>query len=280
MLATATTTWVPVLTSEAGLCLTTKKWQEAKVDTAVYYLDALLLKPGLSLLQDLPSLALYTNWPGHMIINASRLKANKEGTITLISPYNGSKLSLEYSQLMALIKHLKPQILILPPDILKHYPQILDNWNKEIIPYFSSNDLPLNNHSSSYGIYFQIEANFLAVKETLQKYSQHQRYVQGVLNLEQINELRLLGIPLIESEVPTQLGLEGLVYGNKELIDLKEAAHALSFTKLKTDCLCPTCSAELTRAYLHHLFAHTPLLCQRFLIQHNAFYVQNFLNRG
>jgi queuine tRNA-ribosyltransferase len=272
--------WVPVLTSESGLCLTSSNWQEAKIDTAVYYLDALLLKPGLNILKNLPNLADYTNWSGEVIINASRLKANRVGEISLKSTYDGSKISLDYPQLMALIHHLKPQRVILPSDVLKHYPQLWDSWDKNLIPYLSSNDLPIDDPSIIYGVYFQVENNFISVKEQIQSYKKYLCYVQGDLNFEQIQELNALGIPHIESELPSEYGLNGLAYANERLIDLKEVANVLSFNQLCEQCQCSTCSEKLTRAYLHHLFAHTPLLAQRFLIQHNAYYVQNYLNKN
>jgi len=77
----------------------------------------------------------YTNWSKQIIINASRLKANKEGIITIVSPFDGSKLRLGYEQLINLIHQIKPHIVILPDTILKNYPQIWTNWNPKIIPY-------------------------------------------------------------------------------------------------------------------------------------------------
>ena len=48
--------FIPVLTSEAGTCLTLKNWQEIGVEVAAYYLNSLLTKPGLQLLTHLPNL--------------------------------------------------------------------------------------------------------------------------------------------------------------------------------------------------------------------------------
>ncbi|RUR08503.1 queuine tRNA-ribosyltransferase [Legionella sp. km772] len=273
-----TSNWVPVLTSESGLCLTTANWQEAKINTAVYYLDALLLKPGLSLLKKLPNLGSYVNWPGKIIINASRLKANKVGEINLKSPYDGSKITIDYLQFIDLINHLKPDQLILPPAILKHYPQLGGLLNPNIFTYLCNKDLPVD-ASSNYGLYFQVENNFTSLIEELKKYiNTHSCYVQGALDFEELQELAALSIPYIESEQPSEQGLNGCAYAQEGLIDLKELRHALSFTKLSDDCECSTCNDKLTKAYLHHLYHHTPLLAQRFIIQHNVDYVQNVLN--
>lgn len=270
-----TSNWVPVLTSESGLCLTASNWQEAKINKAVYYLDALLLKPGLSVLKTLPNLANYVNWPGELIINASRLKGNKLGEITLKSSYDGSRVTIEYQQVIDLVNHLKPKAIILPDDILKHYPQVGDVLDSSIIAYFNSKNLPST--SLKHGIYFQVENNFTEILEQLEKHKDLSCYVQGALNLSQLKNLARLGVPYIESELPSDKGLNALVYADDEVLDLKDTSHALSFTELSKQCRCSTCSAKLTRAYLHHLYAHTPLLAQRFLIQHNAYYVQNVL---
>ncbi len=52
-------------------------------------------------------------------------------------------------------------------------------------------------------------------------------------------------------------------------IDLRLSSERMNFNVLDPNCSCPTCTQKLTRAYLHHLLQHTPLLCQRFLILHN-----------
>lgn len=271
-----TSNWVPVLTSESGLCLTASNWQEAKINTVVYYLDALLLKPGLSLLKKLPNLAGYVNWPGELIINASRLKANKLGEITLKSTYDGSKITLEYQQIIDVINHLKPKAIILPEDILKHYQQLEDVLDSSITAYFNSKNLPST--SLKHGIYFQVENNFTEIIEQLEKHKNVPCYVQGALSLSQLKGLTGLSVSYIESELPSDQGLNAFVYADDEVVDLKDSMHALSFTELSTQCQCSTCSAKLTRAYLHHLYAHTPLLAQRFLIQHNAHFVQNLVH--
>jgi queuine tRNA-ribosyltransferase len=270
--------WIPVLTSEAGLSLTTENWQEIQVNTASYYLDALLLKPGLSVLKTIPDLASYVNWSGPIILNASLLKGNKEGIITLVSPFDGSKIRLAYPQVIDLINHLKPAIAILPPEILKDYPQIWDNWNKDIMPYISGNHLLEDKLPLSYGVYFTLDDS-LNIKKHLENYQHVSRYAQGSLSRELISELSQMGVHYLESNEPARLGLDGLVYCAEGIIDLKEEQHALQFEQIDSQCDCCTCSAQLTKAYLHHLFLHTPLLCQRFLIQHNGHYVQNSLRK-
>lgn len=264
--------WAPVLTSDAGLCLTPNNWHEVNVQTVVYYLDALLFKPGLDVLHSISNFAHYTNCSGEVIINASTLVANKEGTIILRSPYNGSKLSLNYPQLIKLINHLKPSRVILPRGIIKNYPQIWDEWNQEIVPYITNEDLVGDTPSMHYGVYLSIsESSF---DEHLQANAHLLRYVQGALSLASMKELSQKENLIMECEEPTEYGFLGLAYDGLNVINLKEDKHALSFEKINSSCQCPTCASNLTKAYLHHLYAHTPLLCQRFLIQHNAWSAQ------
>lgn len=73
------------------------------------------------------------------------------------------------------------------------------------------------------------------------------------------------------TDVPAAQGLAGffITASGYESISAEEFSNA--FTPLAADCSCPVCTQGLTRAYLHHLYAHTPLLAQRFLVQHNIF---------
>lgn len=64
-------------------------------------------------------------------------------------------------------------------------------------------------------------------------------------------------------------GFDGFFYNDRQRISIQSAEMALDFNPLQQDCPCPACHEGLTRAYLSHLYQHVPLLCQRFLIQHN-----------
>ena len=76
---------------------------------------------------------------------------------------------------------------------------------------------------------------------------------------------------LIETDEPGQDALQGIVYETVNKINLADSTYSMDFKLIDNDCECPTCAQNFTRAYLHHLYHHTPLLCQRFLIQHNVF---------
>lgn len=266
------TKWVPVINSEAGLSLTSLNWQEAMVDTVVYYIDSLLLKPGLKLLKEISTFSEYIDVPQTIIINASRLKANKEGVITLVSPYDGSKVRITLKEVIALINHLKPHCAILPPNIVRDYPDLWLNWDRQIKPFLLFEDLE-NNQEQEQNIYFNLSQKIDIPH--FDSYKNFEIYVQGDLSFEVIKNLQSEGVDYIESDLPAKDGLEGLVYNKDTVISIKEESYSLDFEPISQNCACPTCSAPLSRAYLHHLYLHTPLLCQRFLIQHNAWIVQN-----
>ncbi|KTD74011.1 tRNA-guanine transglycosylase [Legionella tucsonensis] len=266
--------FIPVLTSEAGLCLTTANWQEVKITAASYSLEHLLYKPGQDLLEKISDLALYLACPGAQVINAMSLIANKEKVYIFKSPYDGSRVKLTAEKLIELIHHIKPNAVILPQNILRDFPQIWDNWNDAIVPFIDANDLEKYEVVTSHGVYFNVldELNW----EQLEQWSHLTRYIIGRFDPELINRLYDKGIEFIETDEPAQAATQGKVYSQEGIVNLTDSKTRVQFEMIDADCVCPTCSQQFTRAYLHHLLQHTPLLCQRFLIQHNVFYVQNF----
>lgn len=270
--------FIPIMTSEAGLCLTAVNWQEVKTTSIVLYLDSLLLKPGYDLLKKIPDLSQYMGWSGATILNAAQLLANKEGIFTLTSPYDGSKLKLTCAQLIEIILHIKPNAVILPQKIVQAFPQIWDNWNESITPIIAVDDLLKQELHRAHGVYFHwnnalSKDTFL---EQLKKWSHLPRYVAGHLSLEFMAHLKDEGIEFLESNEPAAAGMHGKVFSQKGIVDLTEDSTAMQFETIDSECTCPTCSQQLTKAYLHHLFLHTPLLCQRFLIQHNVYYALSY----
>ncbi|MBA3537614.1 MAG: hypothetical protein H0T84_13570, partial [Tatlockia sp.] len=100
-------------------------------------------------------------------------------------------------------------------------------------------------------------------------------YLSGAFNLMQSHELIEHGVKWIESDKPTSDALLAQVYGETNSFSLLDSAMANQHQPIIVHCECPTCGQKLTRAYLHHLFLQTPLLCHRFLIQHNAHFFKN-----
>lgn len=78
---------------------------------------------------------------------------------------------------------------------------------------------------------------------------------------------------------PGQDALEGLMYSsNKDCTFLiTDKKYAMDFSLLDSACACPACEEGLTRAYFHHLYTHTPLLCQRWLVMHNQWMTSQVL---
>ncbi len=71
---------------------------------------------------------------------------------------------------------------------------------------------------------------------------------------------------------PAKDALKGNIYNQDQaacVYAIQDSQYALDFSLLSDDCKCTACRAQLTRAYFHHLYQHTPLLCHRFLIMHN-----------
>ncbi|NCT56498.1 MAG: hypothetical protein GW760_02125 [Legionella sp.] len=71
---------------------------------------------------------------------------------------------------------------------------------------------------------------------------------------------------------PGHDALQGLMYSSSDegTYFITDEKYAMDFSVLDRACACPACSDGFTRAYFHHLYAHTPLLCQRWLVMHNA----------
>ncbi len=78
---------------------------------------------------------------------------------------------------------------------------------------------------------------------------------------------------LKENNQPAEDALEGIIYTKTAQFFLRDKQYEKAFISLEERCKCSTCKAGLTRAYLHHLYQHTPLLCQRFLVMHNLWVI-------
>lgn len=267
MLAATEQNFIPVMSSEAGLCLTAENWQEAKVTAVSYSLEVLLQKPGLEVLKKITDLSHYLGWSGALILNAMTLVANREGIYHLKSPYDGSKMKLSALELIELVQHLKPDAVILPKNILKDCPGLWDTWPDSISAFIHAEDLHDADVIHIHGIYFN---NFNeTMLDQLEQWNHLPRYVIGDISLELIKNLRARGIQFIETDEPAKLALQGQVYSQEGKVNLTSDDTKMKFEIIDPDCTCPSCSQQLTQAYFHHLLQHTPLLCQRFLIQHN-----------
>ncbi|HRD70001.1 MAG TPA: queuine tRNA-ribosyltransferase [Legionella sp.] len=266
--------YVPVLSSEAGLCLTPTNWEEVNTTVVTSYLDNLLIKPGFECLQQISDLKSYLNWSGELILNATRLKANKEGLFSLTSPFDGSKTKYSMLQLLEIINSLKVDKVLLPANIIKEDGIFWNHFNTHSMPFFSIDDFVAPDTQKSYGLYAQLKSlneSPLSL-EKLEKWAHVPRYLIGDFDPKQFRNFS--SFDYLESNIPANKAIKGIVYGEKGEIDVTDEAMQFQFEIIISDCGCPTCTQKFTKAYLHHLYLHTPLLCHRLLIQHNVYQAQ------
>lgn len=259
--------FIPVLSSEAGACLTLANWQEIGVEGVAYYLDELLMKPGFALLNTIDDLRSYCGWPGSIIVNATRLKANSNGLYSVRSCFDGSTISITEDELFTLLLKLQPETVILPQRVTATYRNEL---SAKIPNIFS----PVNETTGCYLVYDK-QIPWSDFIQQLRNRVKKPSYLAGEFDCLQLDELINEGIELIESDKPASDAFAGQVYTAQGTIALLDSGMTKQHQVIDAECTCPTCEQKLTRAYFHHLLMQTPLLCQRFLIQHNAHYYQH-----
>jgi queuine tRNA-ribosyltransferase len=262
-------TIIPVFTTPAGSCLTNKNWEDAGVKIASFHLAALLMKPGYDVLKTLPDLKTYTGWSGTTVLNASIPRKNN-GVYEIRSTYDGQIISLTREDLFALVAVLKPDRVILPEEDESLW-EILPETTT---PFFPSGKQPLKT-KRAYGVYFFYNPKSSVFSEFINTISLHKEkhcYVAGDFNPSQIAELASYGV-IIETNKPADDAYKGQVYCEEGELSIQSDSHSTAFELITKNCLCATCRQGFTRAYLHHLFTHTPLLCQRFLVEHNMAYL-------
>ncbi|MDF1827538.1 MAG: hypothetical protein P1U39_04605 [Legionellaceae bacterium] len=204
--------FVPSLTDEAGSVLTVADWLSVDVTLAACELEALLLKPGLAVLQQLDNLKAYWDWPGELVLNALLIANHAKEQCVIRSKYDGQILRFTYDEILVLIQHLNPEHVALPAYLLPLAKQAYPDIYSKCVAY----------------------------------------------DLEHANK-------------PGQDALQGLIYasGDEREYFITDIKYAMDFSVLDKACTCPACSDGFTRAYFHHLYVHTPLLCQRWLVMHN-----------
>lgn len=262
--------FIPVFTSFSGSCLTMENWQELNIHNLSFYLDALLMKPGYNLLNSLTDLRSYCGWSGSISLNASMPAANSVGIYTLRSIYDGSLISINQSELYLLISKLEPARVILPPGFRSYMVEQELTFPEKLRLFVPASE---GSDSDELGIYLAYDESkpFADFCTQVQQYAARPLYLSGAFSYSETQELIAHGADWLESDKPASDALLGQIYDNDEF-SLIDSVNANQFEPLGANCNCPTCSQGLTRAYLHHLFLNTPLLCQRFLIQHNAHY--------
>lgn len=258
---------IPVLTTPEGSCLTAKNWEEAGVSRVCYYLSLLLVKPGLDYLKTLPDWQLFSGWTHDWVLNASMPKLNSDRQYVLRSPFDGSSVHCGMGDMVDVILHLKPQQVILPEGF-----ELASNEAWQQLAAISSLYVPASErarylHHPIHGLYYVVE-NSQDIAAILAQHPINYPDLDSYVTSHTAGNLPAHG-GYIESNQPAKDACSGLVYTEHGTIDLRDKQYAMQFERIDSSCDCPTCEQAFTRAYLHHLLEHTPLLCQRFLIQHN-----------
>ncbi len=267
---------IPVLTTQAGRCLTTENWQDAGVQVVSLHLAELLMKPGYDFLSTLKSLATYVGWPSTLVLNATLPSANAAGRYSIRSQYDGRRIEHSVQEMIAIIATLQPTTLVLPQGVWKNFSELCQLLPESIFTFIPIADLPVSTESiRSYGVYVAYDQQTMSPESLLQQLSQYKGlpyYVAGALNLPLMRELSEYGVQCLETDTPAADACRGMVYCSEGELSLSDVLYAKQFSAIDEACHCLVCSQGFTRAYLHHLFQHTPLLCQRLLVQHNVFY--------
>jgi len=259
--------YIPVLSSQAGASLTQANWQEAGISTAAFHLDELLMKPGLEILQQVVDLHTFTGWKGKLVLNCTFEVPEKEGNYVFRSRYDGSKITFSVETLFEIIQRLNPDSVLLPANSGVYYQQFWQHLNKGMRLYFAADDR-VNSPVQRYLAYLPSQT-FTQYLHQLEQLPQG-TYLLGSFDYFQLKTLLALSRYFVESDSPAADGLIGKAWLEEEILNLPDTGYSNQHQPLFVDCHCRTCKQHFSRAYLHHLILHTPLLCQRLIIQHNV----------
>jgi queuine tRNA-ribosyltransferase len=259
---------IPVLTTHAGLCLTGANWQEVGVTRLSCYLTDLLCKPGYDILKQMPNLNTYCGWSGELVLNATLPPVNAEGYFTLVSPYDGRRIRHSVTEILGLIEQLSPAFVVLPRTLSESERAICLSFADKTFPFFHPEHIDALPDDAPYGVFVQDKQQAVSVLNAGGRLC----YIAGDFDVQDIRLLQAQDGVFIETNRPAAEAFQGIVYCAQGHLELSDTCYTEQFELIDANCDCPTCSQGLTRAYLHHLFAQTPLLCQRMLIQHNVHY--------
>jgi queuine tRNA-ribosyltransferase len=213
--------FVPILSSNEGLCLTSQQWKTTRISWYAYSLTTLLQRPGFPYVFDI-----YKDLvcPGFAILNATNLSVNAKGKIEYRST-DGALMRLGIEQLAIWLQALKPDAIVWP--FAPNYLLDLGFLPSQIlVPTAEENDTI---------VCAQIRGN-------------QQWFI---------------------SNQPAAYGYQGKFLVSDQVLQILDEVYQDDLNLLAPNCDCDSCAQGFTRAYLHHLMAHTPLLAQRYIILHN-----------
>lgn len=265
--------FVPALSTPAGSCLTMADWQQAGIRHIALQLEQLVMKPGIEVLDKISDLHHYYGWRGELTLNAVFTVPERDGVYTFRSQYDGQRIQLSVAELFRLITHLQPNQVILPRESARYYTEYWQYLPTAVRCFFAGDDIlpPEAERGGRYAEYEKEQSwqDFTAQIQRLQG----PLYLMGAFNVEQLLQI---DADFIESNQPADDAMRGLLYQRSGSFDILDAGQVNQHEVIDPSCCCITCSSCLTRASLHHLLQNTPLLCQRFLIQHNIWQARQF----
>jgi len=104
------------------------------------------------------------------------------------------------------------------------------------------------------------------------------RYLMGVGKPSDIVGAVARGVDMFDCVIPTRSGRLGRAYTHEGEVNIRNAKHAEDNSPLDGACGCTVCS-RFSRAYLHHLFKAKEMLGPILLTWHNLFYYQGLMQR-
>jgi queuine tRNA-ribosyltransferase len=260
--------FVPCITSFAGNTLTGENWYKAEIGMFAFSLQELLIKPGLEVLQNITSLQSYYGLKGEVVLRATLPLQETPGNYAWYSQYDGSLVTFNKEALWPLLLILKPNKVLLPQDAYLFEDEIESYLPLDMKRYYSASS-PLS-EKQDVALYFHSHEDKDAFWPLLQE-GKTPFYVWGDASVDYWQE----DLPcLIEWDDPMVAGIHGFAYTQQGIVSIMGSSWECEMRPLQADCGCETCEQGLTRAYLQHLFRQTPLLCIRYLIQHNLFTLQ------
>ena len=251
--------FIPIMTSREGSCLTAENWTEVGANHLACAMEQLLMKPGLDALMRLPNLKTYLGWEGKLTINASSL-CIKEGVIHLSSIYDGQKIRVSWDVLWGLLNVWELDAIVLPQGIDAAF--YLANKRQGLWCWVPETSFSKISPISDIGLFQEDNKDFT-------HYLDVPCYIAGVKDYSRLTQLLSYKNYYVESNAPAAHALEGMIYRKTSMVSLNESVAEKPYQILDAACSCPSCAANLTAIYLEYLLAHTPLLAQRYLIQHN-----------
>lgn len=103
------------------------------------------------------------------------------------------------------------------------------------------------------------------------------RYLPTPGDLHQLIAMMLAGIDLIDSDLAGREATMGNALVGTDRLHLDREKFADSDQPLAAGCGCPTCSAGISRAAIHHLLATAQPVGERYLLMHNLFTINRLV---